>query len=69
MVGGFCGSFKVSPYAADRNLLPHLKHPELELDAVSPLGKHINASQASLSKAQKQLHTHPAEKVQHTDPV
>lgn len=29
MVGGSHGSFKVSPYGADHNLLPHLKRPEV----------------------------------------
>lgn len=53
MVGGSLGSFKASPYGADHNLLPHLK---LELDAASPLGKHINARQAPPSaEAESQL--------------
>lgn len=66
MVGGSLRSFKASPYGADHNLLPHLK---LELDAASPLGKHINARQALPSAEAESQVRHDAASSRKSDPV
>ena len=64
----FCGGFKVSPYAADHNLLPHLQNIYRDGAQVFPPSDREEKKYASCPRTEKQLQ-HQIERVWHTSRI